>query len=161
MAEQTADHAQQPAPTADRRTVLRATALGVAAAGVGVTAAACSSSNSMPQGSNAQTVSGTSGGGAAGTTIATTAQVPVDGGFIDKDAMVVVTQPEAGTYKAFSAQCTHAGCPVASVSNNVIQCNCHGSQFSAKDGSVVTGPATQPLPPKNISVSGSKIVLES
>jgi Rieske Fe-S protein len=168
MAEQT-----KPTPTADRRTVLRATALGVAAAGVGVTAAACASSNSMPQGSAAQTVAAQNGGassasagassGASGgsTTITTTAKVPVGGGFVDQSAAVVVTQPEAGTYKAFSAICTHQGCPVASVSNNVIQCPCHGSQFSAKDGSVISGPATAPLAAKTISVSGGEIVLES
>ena len=31
------------------------------------------------------------------------------------DVAVVVTQPEAGTYKAFSAICTHQGCLVGSV----------------------------------------------
>jgi Rieske Fe-S protein len=158
MAEET-----KPTPTADRRAVLRATALGVAVAGVGVTAAACSSSNSMPQGSNAQTENGSSasGGGAAGSTLTTTSKVPVGGGFFPTTASIVVTQPEAGTYKAFSSICTHQGCPVTSVTDNVIQCPCHGSQYSAKDGSVITGPATQPLAAKNISVSGGNIVLDS
>lgn len=151
MAEET-----KPTPTADRRTVLRATALGVAVAGVGATAAACSSSNSMPQTSGAQTVAAPTGP----TKITTTSQVPVGGGFIDGDVSVVVTQPESGSYKAFSSICTHQGCPVNSVIDNVIQCPCHGSQYSAKDGSVITGPATQPLPAKNITVSGTSIILE-
>ena len=162
--------AEQSQPTAaDRRTVLRATALGVAVAGVGVTAAACSSSNTAAQGSAAQsavsvatggsTASATSGSTAAagsGTTVATS-KVPVDGGFVDSSAKVVVTQPSAGEYKAFTAGCTHQGCTVASVSNNVIQCPCHGSQFSAKDGSVVAGPASSPLASVSVKVSGSTI----
>jgi Rieske Fe-S protein len=159
--------AEQSQPTsADRRTVLRATALGVAVAGVGVTAAACSSSNTAAQGSAAQTAAAAGGTTAAaggsttaagsGTSVATS-KVPVDGGFVDSSAKVVVTQPSAGEYKAFTAVCTHAGCTVASVSNNVIQCPCHGSQYSAKDGSVIQGPATSPLASVSVKVSGSNI----
>jgi Rieske Fe-S protein len=152
--------AEQSQPTStDRRTVLRATALGVAVAGVGVTAAACSSSNTAAQGSAAQTAAAAGGSTAAaagGSTVATS-KVPVDGGFIDSSARVVVTQPSAGEYKAFTAVCTHAHCTVATVSNNVIQCPCHGSQFSAKDGSVVAGPAPSPLASVSCKVSGSTI----
>jgi Rieske Fe-S protein len=159
--------AEQSQPTsADRRTVLRATALGVAVAGVGVTAAACSSSNTAAQGSAAQTAAAAGGTTAAaggsttaagsGTSVATS-KVPVDGGFIDQSAKVVVTQPSAGEYKAFTAVCTHAGCTVSTVSNNVIQCPCHGSQYSAKDGSVIQGPATAPLTSVSVKVSGSTV----
>jgi Rieske Fe-S protein len=146
--------AEQSQPTAaDRRTVLRTTALGVAAAGVGVTAAACSSSNSVAQGSSAQTAAAAGGGSK---TVATS-KVPVDGGYIDSDNRVVVTQPSSGEYKAFTAVCTHSGCTVISVQKNVIQCPCHGSQFSAKDGSVIQGPASSPLAAKSCSVSGSTV----
>ena len=149
--------------------MLRTTALGVAVAGVGVTAAACSSSNSQPQGAGASTVSvagatgatGSTGAAAGGSPTVTTSQVPVDGGFIDKTNNVVVTQPTSGEYKAFTAICTHQGCTVGSVSNNVIQCPCHGSQYSAKDGSVIQGPATAPLASKTVSVSGSTITYEA
>lgn len=166
--------ADQTQPTTDRRTVLRNTAIGVAVAGVGVTAAACSSNNSVAQGSDAQTASAaaTSGAGSAssgstassaagGSTLTTTSNVKVGSGYIDTTAAVVVTQPTAGEYKAFTAVCTHMQCIVGSVSNNVIQCPCHGSQYSAKDGSVIQGPATQALAAKTITVSGDNIVLES
>lgn len=149
---------QSKPPTADRRTVLRATALGVAAAGVGVTAAACSNSNSMPQGSDAQTAQPAAG---AGTSLASTSQVPVKGGFVDQDAAVVITQPSAGEYKAFTAVCTHAQCLVDGVTNNVIQCPCHGSQYDAATGAVIHGPAQQPLAAKTIKVSGGEIILEA
>jgi Rieske Fe-S protein len=152
-----AEQSMQPT-TADRRSVLRATALGVAAAGVGATAAACSTQNSVPQGSNAQTAQAVAPSGPV--TVATTSQVPVDGGYISSKYNVVVTQPAAGEYKAFTATCTHQGCTVGTVANNVIQCPCHNSQFSAKDGSVVNGPASQPLAAKTINVSGGNIVLE-
>jgi Rieske Fe-S protein len=147
----------KPPFTADRRTVLRASALGVAAAGVGVTAAACSTANSMPQGSNGQNANGPTGP----VQVATTSQVPVNGGFINSQYNVVVTQPSAGEYKAFTAVCTHLQCTVGAVSDNVIQCPCHGSEFSAKDGSVVNGPATQPLAAEKITVKGTEVIWES
>ena len=59
--------------------------------------------------------------------------------FADKD--VVVTQPTAGEFKAFSATCTHQGCKVKSVADGVIVCPCHGSKFAIADGSVAAGPA--------------------
>jgi Rieske Fe-S protein len=72
--------------------------------------------------------------------------------------MVVVTQPTAGSFKAFTAVCTHQGCTVGSVSGGAIHCPCHGSAFSIKDGSVVNGPATQPLAAVSIKVEGTSIV---
>ncbi|MFE9452997.1 Rieske (2Fe-2S) protein [Streptomyces sp. NPDC006739] len=111
-------------------------------------------------GSTGSTPSGAAGGGSAGgTALAKTSDIPEGGGKIFKDQGVVVTQPTAGTYKAFSSKCTHAGCAVGSVANGVIVCPCHNSHFSAADGSVKQGPATQPLPAANITVSGEDIKL--
>jgi Rieske Fe-S protein len=73
---------------------------------------------------------------------------------------VVVTQPSAGEFKAFSAVCTHMGCIVNQVSNGTIDCPCHGSQYSIKTGDVVAGPAPKPLPAKQIKVSGDSILLD-
>jgi len=39
----------------------------------------------------------------------------VGGGIILPDEQVVVTQPSAGEFKAFTAVCTHAQCVVSSV----------------------------------------------
>ncbi len=72
---------------------------------------------------------------------------------------MVVTQPSAGEFKAFSATCTHQGCAVKSVSDGVINCPCHNSNFSIADGSVQSGPATKPLPSVAITVSGDSITL--
>jgi Rieske Fe-S protein len=89
--------------------------------------------------------------------LATTADVPVGGGTINVDQKVVVTQPTAGVFKAFTAVCTHQGCTVASVADGVITCPCHNSLFSATDGSVQGGPAPAPLAPVAITVSGTTI----
>lgn len=90
--------------------------------------------------------------------LATTAEVPVGGGKIISGPNVVITQPAAGTFKGFSAVCTHQGCIVATIANGTIDCPCHGSKFSIKDGSVVNGPAPSPLPPVAITVQGSSIL---
>ncbi|OLB76519.1 MAG: hypothetical protein AUI14_18505 [Actinobacteria bacterium 13_2_20CM_2_71_6] len=71
----------------------------------------------------------------------------------------MVTQPVAGTFKAFSAICTHKGCPVGSVSGGAIRCPCHGSEYSIVDGSVKRGPAPGPLDPKTVTVKGTSIVV--
>ncbi len=87
---------------------------------------------------------------------ARTSDITVGGGKIFTEGQAVVTQPTAGEFKAFSSICTHAGCPVADVTDT-INCNCHGSKFSISDGSVVKGPASQPLPARTVSVSGDTV----
>ena len=86
-----------------------------------------------------------------------TSAIPVGGGTIYADRQVVVTQPVKGEFKAFSAICTHAGCTVGQVSGGTIDCPCHGSEFSIRDGSVVRGPATQPLPERKLTVRGTTV----
>lgn len=50
-----------------------------------------------------------------GTDLGPTSDIPVGGGTIFQDERVVVTQPEEGTFKAFTAVCTHQGCVVSEV----------------------------------------------
>lgn len=95
----------------------------------------------------------------SGTALAKTSEIPVGGGKVFGDQKVVVTQPTAGDFKAFSAVCTHEGCTVGSVSNSLITCPCHGAQYSITDGSVKKGPATEALPAASITVSGDEITL--
>ncbi|GAA5147853.1 hypothetical protein GCM10023321_09330 [Pseudonocardia eucalypti] len=85
--------------------------------------------------------------------------VPVGGGKVFSAQRVVVTQPAAGTFKAFSATCTHQGCTVGSVSGGNIICPCHGSEFSATDGSVTNGPAKRPLAARPVSAEGGQLRL--
>jgi Rieske Fe-S protein len=71
----------------------------------------------------------------------------------------VITQPSQGTFKGFSATCTHQGCTVIKVEGGTINCPCHGSKFRIADGSVANGPAPTPLPAKSIKVQGASILL--
>ncbi|MBT2444007.1 Rieske 2Fe-2S domain-containing protein [Streptomyces sp. ISL-36] len=95
----------------------------------------------------------------AGDSLARTSQIPVGGGTVFKERKVVVTQPTAGEFKAFTAVCTHQGCTVGKVENGTINCPCHGSRFRIADGSVAAGPASRPLPEERITVSGDVITL--
>ena len=90
---------------------------------------------------------------------AATVEVPVGGGVILDDANYVITQPTAGEFKAFSKICTHQNCPVTAVEGGTINCSCHGSKFSIKDGSVQNGPATKPLPEAKVTVAGKQVVV--
>ena len=130
-----------PVAGVSRRTVVAA----VGAAGIAVALTACGSDDESASSS--------------GTALAKTSDIPEGGGKIFTDAGVVVTQPTAGKFKAFSTKCTHAGCPVTKVDNGVIVCPCHHSEFSIEDGSVQKDPATQPLSAVEISVSGDQITL--
>ena len=143
---------------------------GVAAAGVGIPLlAACGGSD----GSGSDTTSGSSesssaasspaesssaAGGGGGDALASTSDVQVGGGVFLDDPSVVITQPTDGDFHAFNRACTHQGCPVTDLVEGNIHCNCHGSLFSATDGSVVQGPATQPLATVDITVEGDQIL---
>ncbi|MFE4105090.1 QcrA and Rieske domain-containing protein [Almyronema epifaneia] len=60
--------------------------------------------------------------------------------------VLIVRNPDAATeLAAVNPICTHAGCTVEWQSDQALfVCPCHNSQFQA-DGTVVGGPATQPL----------------
>ena len=81
-----------------------------------------------------------------------TADIPVGGGKVFPELGVVVTQPEAGVFKAFSSRCTHMGNPIGSVSEGTMNCPSHGSKFDIATGEVKNGPATKALPAKSVTV---------
>jgi Rieske Fe-S protein len=149
-----------PAAPLSRRAVVAGVG-GVAAAGLltacgGATPApAPAPAAPAPAAPSAEPSAATSGGA----TLAAASSIPVGGGTVFADKDVVVTQPTAGEYKAFSATCTHQGCKVKSVADGVIVCPCHGSKFAIADGSVTAGPAKSPLPAKSVTEEGGSIVL--
>lgn len=103
--------------------------------------------------------SGAKSGGKMGTLLGMTDDIPVGGGKVFTAAKVVVTQPVKGTFKAFSAVCTHVGCLCDQVADGTVNCPCHGSKFKIADGSVAAGPAPSPLAPAKIMVADGKIML--
>lgn len=95
----------------------------------------------------------------AGATLGASADVPVGGGTVFADQQVVVTQPSAGVFHAFSAVCPHQGCTVGEVADGLIVCPCHGSTFDVADGSVVRGPAARSLARRELSSDGRSLRL--
>jgi Rieske Fe-S protein len=136
-----------------RRRVLVTGGVVVAAAAV---TAACGSSSPTDTGTVPEAADASAGG--AGPSIPA-ADIPVGGGEILTDQKVVITQPTAGTFKAFTAVCTHQGCLVGSIADGLIVCPCHASTYSIIDGSVTGGPAPAPLAPVPLTVSGDTITL--
>jgi Rieske Fe-S protein len=132
----------------------RGVLLGAGAAGAGMVLAACGGNEAPSSGSQ----SASSQTKAASPSVKT-ADVPVGGGVVLTEAKVVVTQPKAGEFKAFTAVCTHKQCTVSKVADGTIDCPCHGSKFSVADGSVVTGPADEPLAPKTVAVAGDTLTV--
>ena len=143
-----------------RRTVLRTAGIvGVGVAGAGSLAACGSSASGESAGPGAQ-----GGGGASATSSASSvvkvSDVPVGGGAVLADQHVVVTQPRAGEFKAFSAMCTHKQCAVSRVESGQIVCACHGSHFDITTGApTAASPARTPLESRTATVSGDTITI--
>ena len=69
-----------------------------------------------------------------------------------------------GTLYAFSDICTHRACNLAmggEIEGTTITCECHGSIFDMSDGSVVQGPATDPLATFGVSEDGGDLRIEA
>ncbi|WP_406235959.1 Rieske (2Fe-2S) protein [Nocardia sp. NBC_01009] len=86
------------------------------------------------------------------------AEIPIGGGRIFPQQGLVVTQPTPGEVRAFSAVCPHQGCAVAKI-GDTIECPCHGSKFSIADGSVLRGPAREPLAARTVAIEATEIVV--
>ncbi len=137
----------------ERRTVLQVSG----AIAVGGMLAACGGGSDTGA-AEASAVTGPAPDG-QGAVIASLGDVPVGGGFVNEEVAVVVTQPNEGSIKAFTAVCPHQGCLVSEVVENEIICPCHGSRFSAVDGAVLEGPATEGLTSAIVTVQGDSVVL--
>jgi nitrite reductase/ring-hydroxylating ferredoxin subunit len=143
---------EEPRPT--RRIVFT----GLGALGVAAALAGCGGGNSG--GPDAGSTQKTTSAGTAGDVLAKTSDVPVNGGIILTDKNIVLTQPKAGTFEAFSAICKHQGFPVGKVSGNTITCLQHGSTYDATTGARTGPPAPvgSSLDRIKIEVKGGEIV---
>lgn len=152
-------------PELTRRAVVAGACVAAAA-----TAAGCAGLGAAGSGDGAGAGGGEGGRGGAGDpggaggaggeqTLGSTTDIPIGGGVVFTELGVVVTQPSKGDIRAFSAICTHRGCTVSSVADGTINCPCHGSTFSSSDGSVVQGPAQEPLSERQVIVEGTSLKL--
>ncbi|MGW3039423.1 Rieske (2Fe-2S) protein [Kitasatospora sp. NPDC001159] len=139
--------APETSTATSRRTLLCGAAAALAVGGT-VAVTGCSSSSGSSDSSSAPKGPVDLGPASA---------IPEGGGKVFREQKIVVTQPTAGQYKAFSAKCTHAGCIVDQVKKEQIQCPCHGSRFGIADGAVQDGPAPSPLPAYTVTVEGGNL----
>ena len=63
------------------------------------------------------------------------------------------------SYVAYSQKCTHLSCAVYySAKENRLECPCHEGYFSIRDGSVLQGPPTRPLPRVVLERRGDELI---
>ncbi len=147
-----------------RRDFLRGTFAGVAATLGAVLAitlfskgGASTSQPAVPTGSTATAVGDAPAtttatvAASGGTSIATASQIPINSSASftlpsNGDPGVLVHLAN-GSFVAYDATCTHAGCPVQyDPSSKLLLCPCHGAAFDPAHGAaVVQGPADMPL----------------
>jgi thiosulfate dehydrogenase [quinone] large subunit len=107
-------------------------------------------------GSGSATAKPTAPGG--GTTIAAVSDVAVGDAknFTAPDGGPAwLLHPTNSTFTAFSAICTHQGCPVQWARGG-FQCPCHGATYDA-NGQVTGGPAPAPLTPIPVTVANGQV----
>jgi len=99
---------------------------------------------------------------ASGTSVGAVSSVPVGQAIsftnpADGNPAYVV-HPSGNTFVAFSAVCTHAGCPVRyDASTLQFVCPCHGGAYDARTGQVLQGPPPSPLPSIAVQVVNGQI----
>jgi Rieske Fe-S protein len=67
---------------------------------------------------------------------------------------------DSGSWKAFNAACTHAGCTVQYTGSS-IYCPCHSANFSPSNGAVVNGPPPSSLPEYGVLVLNGSLYVTS
>ncbi|WP_277051401.1 ubiquinol-cytochrome c reductase iron-sulfur subunit [Ruania albidiflava] len=72
---------------------------------------------------------------------------------------VAVVREGEQEVRAFSAICTHQGCTVRAEEED-LHCPCHGSTFALTDGSVISGPAEEPLPEFPVEIQDGNVVTQ-
>ncbi|QJW37007.1 Rieske (2Fe-2S) protein [Cellulosimicrobium protaetiae] len=150
----------QPVSLPTRRVVLSGTGAGAMALLLAACGGGAPSGTQDGQGSG----DGSDGGGdgsqlvGPGQVLAGADDVPVGGALavtVDGEQLLV-TQPEEGTFAAFSAICTHQGCTVAPGDGELV-CPCHASRYDLATGAVLGGPAPSPLPEVPVTVDGGEV----
>ena len=71
----------------------------------------------------------------------------------------ILVRTSADAYVAYSQKCTHLSCSVFySQESRDLVCPCHEGHFSIRDGSVLQGPPTRPLPGVTLERRGDQLI---
>lgn len=146
--------------------------LGLIATSLPVAIAACNSADTVTDGA------ATDGADSAGAppklddtpradgfaALGTVADLDADGylakkSFIAGPVIVIRDPANADSVIALNSMCTHQGCSVE-WKDDAFACPCHGSKFNT-DGSVATGPATDPLSSYEAMIEGDIVLVKS
>ena len=67
-----------------------------------------------------------------------------------------------GHVYAIDDTCTHMGCSLATgeLDGTTITCRCHGSKFDVTSGSVLRGPAQEPVRSRLVEVQSGELLVE-
>ncbi|MGY1855070.1 Rieske (2Fe-2S) protein [Modestobacter sp. SYSU DS0290] len=100
-------------------------------------------------------------GASTGSRLVGLGEIPVGGSYelSVNGQRIVLTRPADDVLVAFDAACTHQGCAVRPAEDERLACPCHGSVFDPATGEALAGPATEPLAPVAVRVSGEDVVL--
>ena len=146
----------------DRRAVLEGAGVALAAGTLGYVGfvALGPAPETDDDGDDDSSGKGSGGDGQDSHLLAAVDDIPDGGGIVLTDDKLVLTR-DGDDVRCFTAVCTHQGCLVAGVQDGEIRCPCHGSAFDAATGTVVHGPATEPLEPEDIEITDQGEVLRA
>ena len=68
-----------------------------------------------------------------------------------------------GSFYAFGNVCTHQQCPLVEgeLEGTTVTCACHGSQFDVTSGTVLRGPAQEPVQSYQVILEGDSLLVEA
>lgn len=68
-----------------------------------------------------------------------------------------------GTWLAIEDRCSHAGCAFSedgTLEDDVVVCDCHGSEFDPRTGAVLRGPAERPIRTVPVRTSDGRLQVD-
>ena len=81
---------------------------------------------------------------------------------VDVEGRRIAVANVDGALFAFDDACTHRHCPLSKgrLSGTTVTCECHGSQFDVRTGSVLLGPAVRPVNTYPVALQDGHIQIE-